>query len=243
MDENINKNNDKSSSAKLIAGAIIIAGVLVAGAILLKGQNSPTVNKDGFDLGKVELQKTTTEEHIRGNPNAKIVIMEYSDTECPYCKVFHATMKQVLEKYGNDVAWIYKQYPIDQLHPKARKEAEATECAWDQGGNEMFWKYLDRIFELTESNNKLDPAQLPKIAQELGLDVTAFNSCLETGKFAEKVEADIQSGISFAQQLLPAREGLPTPASIIIKKGKVVDFIEGAYPFAQVSAKIDAALK
>jgi protein-disulfide isomerase len=110
-------------------------------------------------------------DHIRGNPNAKVIIVEYSDTECPFCKNFHTTMKQIMAKYqaDNTVAWVYRHSPLTQLHPRAEHEAQALECAWAQGGEEKFWAYTDRIYEVTTSNNTLDPLQLPLIAAYVGL--------------------------------------------------------------------------
>jgi len=107
-----------------------------------------------------QLRPVSPDDHIVGNINAKIIIVEYSDLECPFCKVFHTTMRQVMEKGNGDVAWVYRHYPIPQLHPKAFHEAEATECAWEQGGNEAFWKYTNRLFEITPSNNGLDESEL-----------------------------------------------------------------------------------
>ncbi len=106
------------------------------------------------------MRPVTSDDHIVGNINAKIIIVEYSDLECPFCKVFHNTMHQVVEQSNGDVAWVYRHYPIAQLHPKAFREAEATECAWAQKGNEGFWKYIDKLFETTPSNNGLLESEL-----------------------------------------------------------------------------------
>jgi protein-disulfide isomerase len=115
--------------------------------------------QDALKNNKTPLDKqvapVSPDDHIVGNINAKIIIVEYSDLECPFCKVFHNTMHQVVEANNGDVAWVYRHFPIPQLHPKAFRQAEATECAWEQGGNEAFWKYTDRIFEITPSNNGL----------------------------------------------------------------------------------------
>lgn len=113
--------------------------------------------------GAVTISKTidpvSSDEHIWGDANASIVIVEYSDLECPFCKAFHTTLLEVV-KNNPDVAWVYRHYPIPQLHPKAFHEAEATECAWAQGGNVAFWKYTNKIFEITPSNNRLEESEL-----------------------------------------------------------------------------------
>ena len=90
-------------------------------------------------------------DHILGNPNAPIVVVEYSDSDCPYCQRFHTTMHQIKNIYGDNVAWVYRHYPLDGLHPKARMEAEASECVAKLSNNETFWKYLDAMFTINSS--------------------------------------------------------------------------------------------
>src|SRR3989338_5744895 len=211
-----------SRNQNQIAGAIVIAGLLIAWAILLKdsrGGENVAENKPNYD--SIKVKPVSGEDHIRGNPNAKIVIVEYSDLECPFCKSFHVTMKEVLEN-NKDVAWVYRHFPIPALHQRAFKEAEATQCASEQGGNEMFWKYTDLVFERTDSNDSLDPKELSQIAKDLGLNMASFNECLNSGKFASRVEADIASGVEAGVT--------GTPSSIILKNGKVAEVIPGALP-------------
>lgn len=236
IENKIVKNTFENTGQKQIAGAIIIAGLIIAGAILLKGNEKPSVFKEGTkpSIEKTDLKPVSKEDHINGDLDAKIIIVEYSDLECPFCKVFHQTMHQISATNKN-VAWIYRHYPIAGLHKKAPKEAEATECAWEQGGNTAFWQYTDRVFEITTSNDGLDPLELPKIAQSIGLDVIAFNTCLKSGKYAEKVQTSLDEGV---------RAGVRgTPKSFILVKGKVVDTIDGAEPIEMVRSKIEQALK
>lgn len=210
-------NQNQKDNQKQIAGAIIIAGIIIAGAVLLKDSSdkimpAETANNDN-NLTAIDLRPVSADEHIVGNSDAKIVIVEYSDTECPYCKVFQNTLHIVITKNNNDVAWVYRHYPIAQLHPKAFHEAEATECAWEQGGNFTFWKYIDEIFARTESNNRLDVAELPKIAKDIGLDVSSFNTCLENGKYASKIQNDIEDGNKAGAK--------GTPYSVIVTKNNI----------------------
>ena len=223
----------------LVPLAIIVAGGLISGAIYLgggsKSKNSLTTNPDPA-RDEVEFTKITDDDHVLGDRDAELFIVEYSDTECPFCKVFHTTMKEIMNTYGEKVAWVYRHYPIEQLHSRALKEAEATECAADLGGNEGFWNYLDKLFATTPSNNSLDPLQLPKIAQSVGLDTARFNTCLSSGKYSEFIDKSIE---------LASKAGARgTPYSLIVdRNNNIKEVINGAEPLANVKAKIDTLLK
>ena len=215
--------------------AIVIAGLAIAAAIYFGGSNSAGPSRAAINT-KVSLDPVTAADHIIGNPQAQIVIVEYSDTECPFCKNFHETMNKVMADYGEDgkVAWVYRHFPLP-FHTKAPKEAEATECVNKLGGNEKFWEYLNKIFVVTPANNGLDPAELPKLAVAIGIDEEAFTTCLASGEMKSIVDAGTASG---------NKAGVGgTPHSLIVVKGKVVDTIDGAQPYAAVKAQIDALLK
>ena len=176
-------------------------------------------------------------DHIRGNPSAPVTLIEYSDFECPFCKRFHLTAKKVVEESKGQVRWVYRHFPLDQLHPgKARKAAAASECAAELGGKDAFWKFADRFYELTPSNNRTDiETVLPQIAREIGLDGGKFASCLASDRHDQRVEEDLQNAI--------ATGGNGTPWNIIVSKsGKTYPFA-GAQPYAAVKKFIDAALQ
>lgn len=189
--------------------AIVIAGLLIAGAIFLRGSGSegavlkkealqPSVQTPPPELGAITLKPLSASDYIRGNPSADIVFVEFSDTECPFCKRFHTVMQQTINEYGKlgRVAWVYRQYPIVGLHSKAPKESEALLCAGELGGNAKFWEYTDKVFATTNSNDSLDPALLPKIAGDIGLDVTSFTECLSSGRQKARVDSEYNDGVS-----------------------------------------------
>lgn len=226
-----------SQNSFLIPLAIIVAGGFVAAAVYFgTGSDSPTttINTDNQST-EIDLVPVTEKDHIIGSRDAALVIVEYSDTECPFCKSFQNTMKEIVQTYDGEVAWVYRHFPIAQLHTKAAKESEATECAAELGGNQAFWKYIDKIFETTNSNDSLDPSELPKIATAIGLDVTAFNTCLSSGRYAELVKKSVEEAIKAG--------ALGTPYSVIVTKDGKKVVINGAEPIAMVKAKIDALLK
>lgn len=187
-----------------------------------------------FGSGEIKIAEVTDKDHIRGAKNAKVTLVEFSDTECPFCKRFHSTMKQVVEKYSNDVRWVYRHFPLDSLHSKARKEAEATECAAELGGEEKFWAYIDQLFEVTPSNDRLELSELSNIAVFVGLNRAKFEECLESGRHAGRV----------AEQLLDATNagGDGTPYTVLISQNGEKFPLSGALPFEKVAQVIDQAL-
>lgn len=230
---------EKPINKQLVPLSIVIAGGLIALAVYFggnSGSTTPSVKNDtDNNTSQANVLPVTNRDHILGNKNAKIVIVEYSDTECPFCKIFHETMHQVVNDYNGQVAWVYRQFPIVQLHPKAPKESEATECVNELGGNEVFWNYLDKIFETTNSNNSLDPAELPKLAVAVGLNETTFNECLSSGKYSEFVKKSVEEAV--------AAGALGTPYSVIVSKGNPNVVINGAQSITTVKSMIDSLLK
>lgn len=222
--------------------AIVFSGLLIAGSILYGkvGGSTNALNQDPvLDQGSNpidQIRPVSSKDHIRGNQNADIFVVEYSDTECPFCKQFHADLKQVISEYQSEgkVAWVYRHFPLDQLHSKARSEAVALECAAEQGGNEKFWQYTDRLYEVTPSNNGLDPAELPKIAAYVGLNVQNFQKCLTSSKYNDKIEEDVQNAV--------ATGGNGTPWSIIVSKNGKKYPLSGAQPAYSIKQLIDRAL-
>lgn len=175
-------------------------------------------------------------DHIRGNPDAPVTIVEYSDFECPFCKRFHPTVKQIVEESKGNVRWVYRHFPLDELHSKARKEAAASECAAELGGNDAFWKFADRFYELTPSNNNTDiQTVLPRVARDIGLDSEKFSSCLASGRYDGRVAEDHDNAL--------ATGGNGTPWSLVVsRKGKVYP-LSGAQPYASVKQIVELALR
>jgi len=217
--------------------AIVVAGICIAFAVYFTGGGTSvtsTTNQISTPSATIAVRPVTAQDHILGNVNAPIKIIDYSDTECPYCKQFHQTLKDIYTAYAttSQVAWVYRSFP---LHSKSTNEAEALECAADLGGNSVFWNYLDEIFSVTPSNDGLDPAQLPVIAKDVGLDVSAFNQCLSSGREAAKVKADYNDAINAG--------GQGTPYTVFVTpKGNIAN-TDGAIPYDAVNNYIQIILK
>ncbi|MEK7117126.1 MAG: DsbA family protein [Patescibacteria group bacterium] len=224
--------------------SIIIAGLLIGGGIYLNGKitkENPTVaQKQQLKSQNISdlVRPIDANDHILGSSKARVLVVEYSDTECPFCKTFHNTMNSIMQEYGKngDVAWIYRHYPIVGLHSKAPKEAEALECAANLGGNSKFWEYTNKLYEITPSNNNLDPKELTNIATAVGLSSTSFDTCLNSGEFTPRVNLDVKN----AKEMNISG----TPYSVIVDtKTNQYYPLEGAYPYAQVKSAIDLILQ
>ena len=183
-----------------------------------------------------KLPPITAADHVRGDlSKAKLVMVEYSDYECPFCKTFHPTLKSILDSYGTDVAWVYRDFPLS-FHQNAQKEAEAAECVFEQGSNKAFWDFSDKLYERTTSNGlgfALD--KLGPLAKEVGVNQAKFQTCLDSGKFAQKVQDELAGG---------SAAGIDgTPGTILLTKDGRSDIVTGAQSLATVKSKIDALLK
>jgi len=156
---------------------------------------------------------------LRGNPDAPVTIVEFSDFQCPFCQSVQPTLKQVLEKYGDRVNLAFRDMPLDQLHPNARKAAEAARCAAEQG---KFWEYQDKLF----SSGNLSEKVLADMARVIGLDGAAFDACAASGKFNNQVEDDRQMGMKAGVSGTPGFfvNGIALPGSQpLVAFEKVID--------------------
>lgn len=183
--------------------------------------NKPAVVADNNPTNPIDI-KVVSSDHIRGEKNAPVTIIEYSDYQCPYCSRFHDTMKQVMQAYPKQVRWIFRHFPLS-FHPFAKKAAMAAECANDQN---KFWEYTDAIYA---NQNNLSDAMISQTATDLGLNADKFESCLSSNKYAAKVDADLAQGQKYGVQ--------GTPGGFI--NGTT---IPGAVPFSQIDTMIKAAL-
>jgi protein-disulfide isomerase len=245
--------SDQEFVLKLTPKKIFVAGV-AAGAVCvlalgylmgLKGGSSlfggslerkpaapvdaPAPTDDGTQpVGAVT--PVSDDDHIRGDKNAEVTLIEYSDFQCPFCSRFHPTMLQVMEEYKGKVRWIYRHFPLKSIHPDAQKAAEASECASEQG---KFWEMADKMFE--KQANGLGIENLKALAKEAGVkDAAKFASCLDSGKYTSVVDADLAGG--------EAAGVTGTPGTIIMGKDGKTQMVPGALPFDAVKQMIDASL-
>ena len=143
----------------------------------------------GFDTKILNYTPTEDDDPYLGAEDASVVIIEFSDFECPFCKAVAPSLKQLVEKYPNDVKLVYRDFPLESLHPNAHTAALAGECADEQGA---FWPYHDLMFE-NQRELSIDSAYI-EWADQLGLNTSEFESCLTSERYADEVANDMQAG-------------------------------------------------
>lgn len=209
-----------------IALTMIVSGGLPSiGGDKTTTDDQPVVIDDTTGAGAdLVLAGVNTGDHVRGDlDKAKVVLIEYSDFECPYCGRHNPTMLSIYDQYGDDIAWVYRHFPLSSIHAEAIPAALASECAAEQGS---FWEYSDALYE---NQTLLGDDYYVELATDLKLDINQFSECYESGKYLDKVESDQASG---------AAAGVTgTPATFV--NGELVS---GAYPVETFQGMIDAIL-
>jgi protein-disulfide isomerase len=250
MDEGNKKENIWLAVSIVIAGAIIAVAIIftnspgqkvdpqIAYSKFMSGVNleldSLTTTSQVEDLSKIRTPDAT--DHIVGSLDAKVIIVEYSDPECPFCKVLHMTLKELTSEYGDKIAWVYRSLPLPVLHEKAALESHAAECAGELGGNEKFWEYLNAVYDTTRSNDRFDLAQLSIIAENIGLNADKLNKCISEEKYVSLLAKNIQ-------EALDATAGrLGTPFSVVIASDGSRTAVSGAQPKENWVSLIDSIL-
>lgn len=230
------KKQQPKSKTKFLGISIIVASVILGGSLIYAAQTLSGLVLTKQDVDKETEQGTATEvqdikaalevtksDHVRGESNAAVTLVEFSDFQCPFCSRFHPTVTQILDEYSDEVRWVYKHFPLDALHPQARPSAEASECAAEQG---KFWEFGDALFE---NQSGLSSDYYTELARDLGLNLDQFNKCASTRKYKDKIEADYQLGIRLGVR--------GTPATFV--NGEL---LVGAVPYSSMKGAIEKAL-
>ncbi len=210
--------------------AIIVGGVIVAIAVYISMPKPPP--KSAGDLSLV--RPVSTGDHILGNPAASVMIIEYSDFDCTYCKDFHDTLHQIIANVGinGNVAWVFRHFPLSEIHPNAYAHARASECIAATSGNEAFWKFSNALFV----NQPVDTSKYGEIASSIGISGDAFATCYSN------VSPAIDTHIAEDRQNALDSGAQGTPYSIILVNGKNPIVVDSAYSYDAMKALVDEAL-
>lgn len=238
-EKNIKIDKDLYLPAAIVLASVIIGGSLVytgnpQGSAVLRERGTASVTQ-GTDPSpspspqpngsKVDFT-ITEDDHIRGNPDAPVTLVEFSDMECPFCSRFHPTAQQAIDEYRDQLRWVYKHFPLDNIHSEARPAAEASECVWEQKGDEGFWRFADAMFE---QQNRLGSEFYREVAEQIGVNMSQFDDCVSSRKYQDKVEKDYQDGLQAGVTGTPGSFVNGTP-------------VKGAVPYTQLKSIIDQEL-
>ncbi|PIR82369.1 hypothetical protein COU20_02500 [Candidatus Kaiserbacteria bacterium CG10_big_fil_rev_8_21_14_0_10_59_10] len=212
--------------------AIIVAGTLIAGAVVFSGGGGATSATAGTHTGEQprgEFRMPNETDHIRGNPEAPIAIVEFSDLECPFCAQIHPTLARIVEEH-EDVKWVYRHFPLSTIHSRALSAAVASECIARLGGNEAFWAFTDAAFT---NQRQLGAAWYQEQAASFGIDPQSFATCIDDQSVAADIQADGDEAIGTG--------GRGTPYVVVVSpSGRLLTF-SGALPYAQIVGVVEQA--
>jgi len=183
------------------------------------------------------LTVSVDDDPFKGENHAKLILIEFSDYQCPFCgRFFQETLPAIEKEYVNTgkLKYVYRDFPIESIHPDAFKAHEAANCAGEQG---KYWEMHDRLFQ---NQNQLGAAELPKHGEAIGLKAAEFEQCLKSGKQGTEIRRDMEDGQKAGVQGTPTFFlGLQEPDGKTIK---VLRMIVGAQPYGQFKEAIDRAL-
>lgn len=254
----IEKRESIGQGTWIISGAIILGSLIIsAGIISSRGgfqkasdsgqavaqqpsNTGPAAPQNNKPSGPVKV--SIDNDPILGDKNAPVTLIEFSDYECPFCKrSFQDLLPELKKNYieTGKLKLVYRDLPLS-FHANAEKEAEAAECARSQGNDATYFKFHDQIFTKTASNGTgLALTELPVIAKDLGLNVSQFQQCLDSGKFKDEVAKDIADASAIGVS--------GTPSWVFgasSKDGQIEgQLIVGAQPFSVFKVQIDELLK
>lgn len=224
-------NSSPIKSSPLVPLAIIAGFTIVAVAIYFGGDKTNRIPANVVNqatpsaaISLSPVAPISARDYVRGNPNASVVIIEYSDYECPFCKQYHTVLRQVIDEYGatGRVAWVYRQLPVPQLHPNAPKISEAALCVGKLGGNSAFWNFSDALFDSRGLQDVINITRVPDMAAASGVSQSEFNRCYESGEMRPAVEASMREAFEAGIRVTPYT---------VIMVGNDVDVLEGTVSY------------
>lgn len=219
--------------------AIVLGFAMIALAIFFAGgkdsARTPSNESEDTTIAKGTVRAVDQTDYVRGNPNAPILMIEYSDYDCPFCKQYHETLNQIMNEYGvtGKVAWVYRQFPLAQLHPNAPEISEAALCVGSLGGSTAFWTFTDKVFQERSLDEQTNMVKLPDYAVDAGVEKGAYQACLASNQMEEKVKASVTEALELG--------AVGTPYTVMIV-GNEQAIVNGAQSYEVVKSIIENLL-
>lgn len=224
---------EKIKREYMLPGAIVLAGIIVSIAIFaVRTDRTPALGHGDPALAN----PVSLSDHIIGNPQAPVKIIEYADIDSEYSKQFQAALQQLMSEYaaGGQVAWVYRHFPLLDQHEDAGSHAEAAECAALLGDADAFWRFIDALQAAAPGDNEFPREGYPGIAAQLGLPSQAFDQCLTSSRFTKKVYDDTKNAIA------AGADG--APYTVILVAGQKPVAISGALAYSDLKKVVDDAI-
>jgi len=226
----------KQKSPNIIPLAIIIAGIFIAGAIYSSNSNGDNpreksinneVEEVVFETVAKTISPVTAEDHVFGNRDTEISIIEFSDLECPFCARAHETISQLISEYPDDVHWAYRHFPLTQIHNEAMPAAIASECVSSLAGNDAFWNFVSNIFKDQDS---MSDDFYVTTARDLGINEASFSACMDK-QDTKKILAQSNEAVAVG--------GEGTPYFVILSPQNDPVIFSGALPITEFRSTIE----
>lgn len=218
----------------LLPIVIVVAGIILAVAIYIVRSTAHAPLPEG-DV--TLLRPVSTLDHIAGNPTASVIVVEYSDIDCAYCKSFQEAMTQLITDYSasGSIAWVYRHFPLVDIYKNSAQHAEAAECVASLGGEPLFFRFIDALHQASPNINQFNPARYAEVVKSLGVSVVDFQTCIEGTKFEKRITDDAENALAIG--------ATGAPYSIILIKGHDPISVPGAIPYDALKKIIETALQ
>lgn len=219
----------------IIVASIVIAGGLMGYGLITQGNSANATPKAMFK-GKA----ISDTDYVEGKVDSKVVVIEYSDPECPFCGQVSATIKQLRSEYGDKAAFVYRHFPLTQIHKEAFDRSRAIACAGKVGGSTKYYQYIDTYYgyETSKQSTQMPATALNDFAKTIGLDMTAFTTCMKENQTGQLVTDSVTDGATAGVQ--------GTPSTFILVKTKKgyeqISMVDGARSLDFFKTAIEEAL-
>ena len=217
-----------------ISIAIVIAGLFIASAVFWSNGSTSETNRQQANTQQAPAREPSGEfrlpnesDHVLGNPDAKVAIIEFSDFECPFCARLHPTLTRIVEE-NKDVKWIFRHFPLSSIHSKAFGAAVASECIAKLGSNDAFWNFTNTVFI---DQRKLGNTLYEEMARASGIDISEFNTCTKDKIIVNEVQAALDEVTNIG--------GRGTPFVVIVAASGELSTFSGALPYEQIKGLVD----
>ena len=212
---------------------VIIAGIIISFSIYVVRVRDQITNGSG---NPEAVRPVSPEDHIIGNPSAPIVIVEYADIDSEHSKKLQLTLEQLMTEYaeGNKVAWVYRHFPITELHGDAAMNAHAAECAGSISAPMTFFRFIDAMHAIAPGSVAFNPKQHGTLLTQLSLPENSFNACMSARTFEERIHEDYTNAL--------ASGATGSPYIILLVEGQAPRTIQGAPPYKTMKGIIEAEI-